>query len=62
MEQHKIRCLVIDDEPLARLLIEKHLSTQTDFVLIGVCKNTIQAETLLETNEIDLIFLDINLY
>ncbi|MBK7441004.1 MAG: response regulator transcription factor [Bacteroidetes bacterium] len=61
MEQHKIRCLVIDDEPLARLLIEKHLSTQTDFVLIGVCKNTIQAETLLETNEIDLIFLDINL-
>ncbi len=61
MEQHKIRCLVIDDEPLARLLIEKHLSTQTDFVLIGTCKNTLQAETLLETNEIDLIFLDINL-
>ncbi len=61
MEQHKIRCLVIDDEPLARLLIEKHLSTQTDFVLIGTCKNTMQAETLLETNEIDLIFLDINL-
>ncbi len=61
MKQHKIRCLVIDDEPLARLLIEKHLSTQTDFVLIGTCKNTMQAETLLETNEIDLIFLDINL-
>lgn len=61
MEQHKIRCLVIDDEPLARLLIEKHLSIQMDFVLIGTCKNTMQAETLLETNEIDLIFLDINL-
>lgn len=61
MEQHKIRCLVIDDEPLARMLIEKHLSTQMDFVLSGTCKNTMQAETLLETNEIDLIFLDINL-
>lgn len=61
MEQHKIRCLVIDDEPLARMLIEKHLSIQMDFVLIGTCKNTMQAETLLETNEIDLIFLDINL-
>lgn len=61
MEQHKIRCLVIDDEPLARMLIEKHLSTQMNFVLSGTCKNTMQAETLLETNEIDLIFLDINL-
>jgi len=59
--QHKFRCLVIDDEPLARLLIEKHLSTASEFVLIGSCKNTMQAETLLEENEIDLIFLDINM-
>ena len=59
--QHKFRCLVIDDEPLARLLIEKHLSTEPEFVLVGACKNTMQAETLLEENEIDLIFLDINM-
>lgn len=59
--QHKFRCLVIDDEPLARLLIEKHLSTEPEFVLVGACKNTMQAETFLEENEIDLIFLDINM-
>ena len=57
----KFKCLIIDDEPLARLLIEKHLSTQTEFVVTGNCKNIMQAETLLEENEIDLIFLDINL-
>lgn len=61
MEQHKIRCLIIDDEPLARLLIKNHLSNHHDFELIGACKNTLQAETLLEKNIVDLIFLDINL-
>lgn len=53
--------MVVDDEPLARLLIEKNLSGQPGFVLVAACKNTLQAEVVLSQQEVDLIFLDINL-
>lgn len=53
--------MVVDDEPLARLLIEKNISGQPGFVLVAACKNTLQAEAVLSQQEVDLIFLDINL-
>ncbi len=55
------KIIIVDDEPLAREVIESYLSQMANFELIGVCKNAIEANQLLNENEIDLMFLDINM-
>lgn len=57
----KLNCLIIDDEPLARQGLENY-AQQIDFLDIkGVCKNAMQANTLLKKQPIDLLFLDIEM-
>lgn len=56
-----LSCLIVDDEPLARKGIEQYVQ-QIDFlVLKGVCKNAMQANTILQQQDIDLMFLDIEM-
>jgi two-component system, LytTR family, response regulator len=56
-----IRCLIIDDEPLAVQLLEDYIQ-QTDFLqLTGKFYNAIDAFTFLKANVVDLLFLDINM-
>ena len=58
---NKLRCIIVDDEPLARKGIEKYVS-QIDFLsLQGTCKNAMQANSILKKTQIDLIFLDIEM-
>lgn len=60
---HKIlKCLVIDDEPSAQAVL-KHFIGMIDFVEIkSLCFNTNDAQTALQKyNDINLIFLDINM-
>ncbi|WP_109853297.1 LytTR family DNA-binding domain-containing protein [Aquimarina sp. AU58] len=54
-------CLVIDDEPLARELIETYLNKLPDFELIASCSSAIEASSILNTTKIDLLFLDIEM-
>lgn len=61
MENHKIRCLIIDDEPLAIKLIRTHLSKLDCFEVAGECKNALRAIEFLRKENIDLMFLDINM-
>lgn len=56
-----IKCIVVDDEALAREIIETHISRINTFVLAGSCKNAIEAFKIINTKKIDLIFLDINM-
>lgn len=57
----QLNCLIIDDEPLARQGLEKY-AQEIDFLnIVGVCKNAIQANTLLQVQAIDLLFLDIEM-
>lgn len=56
-----IRCLIIDDEPLAINVIKNHLKSFTDFEVGAVCSNAIEAFNLLSSQRFDLIFLDINM-
>jgi DNA-binding LytR/AlgR family response regulator len=53
--------LIIDDEPLARELLESHLEKFDEFELVAACENALKANKLLEANDIDLIFLDIEM-
>jgi DNA-binding LytR/AlgR family response regulator len=56
-----MNCLAIDDEPLA-LNIIKDFANRIDYVnLIATCTNPLEALKILNKNEIDLIFLDIQM-
>jgi two-component system, LytTR family, response regulator len=57
----KYNCVIIDDEELARELIETHLSKFTDFRLVASCESAIEAQLILKENKVDLIFLDIEM-
>ena len=57
----KIKCLVVDDEPLAQSLLEKHIMQMPTFDLVATCSNAMEAFTVLKENSIDLIFLDIQM-
>ncbi len=55
------KCLIIDDEELARELIETHLKQLDDFELVASCASAIEASTILQQQAIDLLFLDIEM-
>lgn len=55
------KCLIIDDEELARELIETHLSQLDGFELVASCASAIEASTILQQQTIDLLFLDIEM-
>jgi DNA-binding LytR/AlgR family response regulator len=55
------RCLIVDDEELARELIETHLKQLDDFELVASCDSAIEASKILQQESIDLLFLDIEM-
>jgi DNA-binding LytR/AlgR family response regulator len=57
----KIKCLVIDDEPLARELLVTFCSHLPALEVIGVMGNAMDARVFLQDHAVDLIFLDINM-
>jgi DNA-binding LytR/AlgR family response regulator len=57
----KLKCLIVDDEDLARSVVENYLK-DIDFIEIaGSCSNAMEALNKLNSCKIDLIFLDINM-
>lgn len=57
----KHKCIIVDDEPLARELIAAHLENFESFELIDSFENALKAYSFLENNAVDLIFLDIEM-
>lgn len=57
----KIKCLIVDDEPLAIRLIEKHIAKIDALEVVATCTNALKAFELLNTQSIDLLFLDIKM-
>lgn len=56
-----IKCIVIDDEPLAVRLLENHISKIAELKLVATAANALEAYRILQTQEVDLLFLDIQM-
>ncbi len=57
----KIKCIVTDDEPMARKGLRGYIEKIDFLSLIGECEDAIQLNTMLKTQQVDLIFLDIEM-
>lgn len=57
----KIRCLIVDDEPLALDVLEAYIDKIDDLHLAGRLDNAIEAFNLLNREPVDLLFLDIQM-
>lgn len=57
----KLSCIVVDDEPLGRKLMIENIAAVPFLKLVGTAKNAFDASKLLKENEVDLLFLDIQM-
>jgi DNA-binding LytR/AlgR family response regulator len=58
---NQIRCLIIDDEPLAQNVLENYLQSFSFIELVAKCDNALIALDWIKKRKIDLIFLDISM-
>lgn len=56
-----MNCIIVDDEPLAREVVELFVNEDNRLNLIGSFNNTRSASQFLAANSVDLIFLDIQM-
>ncbi len=57
----KINCIIIDDEPFALDLVESYVRKTPNLELRGKCLNAFEALSIVNSEPIDLIFLDIQM-
>lgn len=57
----KVTCIVVDDEPLAVELLEKHIQQFVQLELVATCWNAIEAFEIIKNRSVDIIFLDIQM-
>jgi len=58
---NKIKCLIVDDEPLARQVIETYISRLNTIEIVKQCNNAMEAHEVLQQEKVDLIFLDVQM-
>ncbi len=56
-----VRCIIVDDEPPAIRLLEKYIVKVSFLDLISTTTNSLEALQILEKEQIDLVFLDIQM-
>ena len=61
MKERSIRCIIIEDEPLAAEILKDYVAALPNFKLVTHCTDAVAALEILRREAIDLIFLDINL-
>ncbi|MCK9218953.1 MAG: LytTR family DNA-binding domain-containing protein [Bacteroidales bacterium] len=61
MREKKINCLIVDDEPMALVLLQSYVVKTPFLELKGKCSNAIEALEKLNEERIDLLFLDIQM-
>ena len=59
--RNKLKCVVVDDEPMAREIIETYIAKTPNLELVASCENAAEVILFAQENEVDLFFLDINM-
>lgn len=54
-------CLIIDDEPLARRVLEEYISKVPELSLLGSCQNAIEAISVVKKQQPEIIFCDVKM-
>lgn len=57
----KIRCLAVDDEPLALDILANYINQLPSLTLVGTCTDALEALSLIQQGKIDLVFVDIQM-
>jgi len=57
----KTRCLIVDDEPLARELIKGYVAKLENFEIVAECSDAMKALNTLRAKPVDLMFMDIQM-
>ena len=57
----KIKCVLIDDEPLAIKILLNYFQNFPEFEITATFNNSIEALDYLNTNSVDTLFIDINM-
>ena len=58
---NKLKCIVVDDEPLAQEVLERYLQNIREIEVVTTCSNALEAFEVLNNEAIDLMFLDISM-
>ena len=56
-----IKAIIVDDEPLALDVLETYIDKMPELTLVAKCENAIEANEALKNNDVDLMFLDIQM-
>ena len=56
-----MRCLIIDDEPVAREILRTYVDDTAGLVVAAECEDAMQALAVIQNEPIDVLFLDINM-
>ncbi len=57
----KIKCVILDDEPMSRTLLERYCAKTSNLTLVGSFGHPEEAFEFLSHNEIDILFLDVEM-
>jgi two-component system LytT family response regulator len=57
----KIKCVLVDDEPLAIKVLQNYFNNFTDFEVIATFNNSLEALDFINGTPVDAVFLDINM-
>ena len=57
----KLKCVIIDDEPIARKVLQEYIEEIEFLELAGQAENPLKAMTILNAQDVDILLLDINM-
>jgi len=61
MEMKIMQCVIADDEPIARQILEGYISESPNLKLVASVKNAFEVIEILQEQHVDILFLDINM-
>lgn len=57
----EVNCVIVDDEPMARQILTGYCSNIPSLNIVATCQNAFEASDALTKNDVDILFIDINM-